>query len=225
MYKWICTVQTSIIQRSTIQGTSLVVQWLRLHMLLMEEIQARSLVQEQDPIGHNKRVCMLQLKILYAMTKTQCSHICMCIYIYIYIYSYVYTYTAMCIYIHTHTHTHTYIHTHTTSQLYNYMTIPHATAWQMRPLRFKVCVLSHFLLQPLQETQVCSRTRTNTFFILQNRNRSLRSQHHTPSIPSLNAASSCGKMQWIEMYHLCTTYISSVSTFRGGERGNPSYQI
>ena len=107
MYKWICTVQTSIIQRSTIQGTSLVVQWLRLHMFLMEEIQARSLVQEQDPIGHNKRVCMLQLKILYAMTKTQCSHICMCVYIYI----------AMCIHIqlcvYTHTHTHTHIYTHT----------------------------------------------------------------------------------------------------------------
>ena len=45
MCKWICTVQTSIIQRSTIQGTSLVVQWLRLYMLLMEEIQAQSLVQ------------------------------------------------------------------------------------------------------------------------------------------------------------------------------------
>ena len=109
MYKWICTVQTSIIQRSTIQGTSLVVQWLRLHMLLMEEIQAQSLVQEQDPIGHNKRVCMLQLKILYAMTKTQCSHICMCIYIYIAMCIHI----QLCVYTHTHTHTHTHIYTHT----------------------------------------------------------------------------------------------------------------
>ena len=43
-------------------------------MLLMEEIQAQSLVQEQDPTGHSERVCMLQLKTLYAMTKTQHSH-------------------------------------------------------------------------------------------------------------------------------------------------------
>ena len=99
----------------------------------------------------------------------------------------------------------TAIYTHTRSQLHNYMSLPHATARQMRHLRFKVCVLSHFLLQPLQETQVCSRTRTNTFFILQNRNRSFQSQHHTPSIPSLNAPSSCGKCSGLNHIILCTS--------------------
>lgn len=53
------------------------------------------------------------------------------------------------------------------------MIFPQATACQMRYIRLKVCVLAHSLFQFLQETQVSSRTRANTLFILQKKKRSL----------------------------------------------------
>lgn len=69
-------------------------------------------------------------------------------------------------------------------------------ACRQRYVRSEVCVLADSLFQFLQETQVCSRTRTNTFFILPKKKRSLNPQHHPPPIPSLKAFAHGGRRHW-----------------------------
>jgi hypothetical protein len=57
----------------------------------------------------------------------------------------------------------------------------------------EVCVVAHFLLQFLQEAEVCSRTWTDTLFILQKKKEKL-----CPSIPSLSVFTSHGRVLWTE---------------------------
>lgn len=63
----------------------------------------------------------------------------------------------------------------------------------IKNIRLEVCVLAHFLLQLLQETQVCSMTRANAFLILPKKKRNLSPQHCTPATPHVKTFTSLGR--------------------------------